>query len=96
MMSADPAGARDTAPGPGHVDLDIGTVTVRGQGVSLASARRLAIAVAEALAHQISGGTRRIGDMTIRMPGPALDAAGGIDRTALRLAIDRAGSLTDA
>ena len=82
------------APATGPAEVRIGSMTVRGRGLSPGSGRSLAAAVAAALADRLPGG--RIGGMTIRMPASVLDAGGGIDRAVLARAIAHARRDLDA
>jgi hypothetical protein len=79
-----------------RADLGIGSITVRGRGLSPATGRSLATAVAVALAGQLAGRSARIDAMTILLPASALDSSGGIDRTALARAIARPRPDADA
>lgn len=83
-------------PAVGLTDLDIGSMALRGRGLSPATGQSLASAVAEALAQQLAPRSRHIGAMTVRMPAAVLDAGGGIDRTAVAQAILRARREPDA
>jgi hypothetical protein len=65
----------------------IGTMTVRGRGLSLTTGQSLAAAVADALAWQLAGRSARIGHVTIRLPASTLDAGGGIARAAFAEAV---------
>ena len=97
MTAAETEGAGAIAEHPARqADLDIGCMTVRGRGLSPATGRSLATAVAAILARQISGRSSRIGGMTIRMPSSVLDGSGGIDRAALAQAVARARRDPDA
>ena len=89
------AGARAAQP-TRQADLGIGSITVRGRGLSPTIGRSLATAVAVALAGQLPGHSARIEAMTILLPASALDSSGGIDGTALARAIARARPDADA
>jgi hypothetical protein len=97
MTAAARRGARAVAePAIGPAELRIGSMTVRGRGLSPATAPSLATAIAAVLARQLPDRSARIGEMTIKLPASALDAGGGIDRTALAQAVARARRGPDA
>ncbi|MGH6900861.1 MAG: hypothetical protein ACREJ5_30625 [Geminicoccaceae bacterium] len=97
MTVAERRGAHAMAEHPsGQGELRIGSMTVRGRGLSPATGRSLATAVAAVLAGQLPGRSERIGGLTIRLPAAVLDATGGIDRAALAEALARARRDPDA
>jgi hypothetical protein len=97
MTAAERRSARAVAPpSTRQADLGIGDLTVRGRGLSAATGRSLATAVALALARQLPGRSARIAGLTIELPASALDAGGGIDRAALAQALARARPDPDA
>ncbi len=79
-----------------QTDLGIGTMMVRGRSLSPAIGHSLAVAVAAALAHQMPGGSARIGEMTLQLPASAVGADGGIDPAALAHAVAHARRDRDA
>ena len=50
-------------------DLAIGSITIRGQGLSPATGQNLATAIAAALARQLPAGSARIDAMTASVSG---------------------------
>jgi hypothetical protein len=83
------------APSTLQADLGIADMTVRGRGLSPASGRSLATAVALALARQLPG-SAQINALTLRLPASVLHASGDIDRVALAQALSRARPDPDA
>ena len=79
-----------------QADLAIGSMTVRGRGLSAATGQNLATAIAAVLARQLPARSAHIDGMTVRLPASVIDASGGIDRAALTRAIARAGRERDA
>jgi hypothetical protein len=100
MTAADRRGAGALAePLSGQAELRIGSMTVRGRGLSAATGQSLATAVAAALTGQLPArGARgaRVGAITIRMPASVLDRTGRIDRAAVAQAVVRARRHPDA
>lgn len=96
MTAADGTGARAIGRPSGQADLGIGSMTVRGRGLSPATGQNLAAAVAAALAAQLPDRSARIDGITIRLPASIVGADGGIDRAALARAIARGRRAPDA
>lgn len=67
-------------------DVRIGSVNLRGQGLSADRGRDLAVAVAFALARDLRA-SGRIDHLTLRLPATVLTAGGGIDQPAIAAAI---------
>jgi len=75
-------------------DIEIGSMSLRGQGLSAGRGRDLAAAVAFALARH-SGASGRIDHVALRLPATVLAAGGGIDHAAIAAAIGRRRSAAD-
>jgi hypothetical protein len=97
MTAADRRGADALAEPPsGQAELRIGSMMVRGRGLSAATGQGLATAVAAALTGQLPARSARVGGITIRMPASVLDRTGRIDRAAVAQALVRARRHPDA
>ena len=97
MTAADRRGAGALAePASGQAELRIGSMTVRGRGLSAATGQSLATAVAAALTGQLPARGAHVGGITIRMPASVLDRTGRIDRAAVAQAVVRARRHPDA
>jgi hypothetical protein len=97
MTAADRRGAGAlTEPLSAQAELRIGSMTVRGRGLSAATGQSLATAVAAALTGQLPAHGARVGGITIRMPASVLDRTGRIDRAAVAQAVVRARRHPDA
>ncbi|MGH6904270.1 MAG: hypothetical protein ACREIR_16180 [Geminicoccaceae bacterium] len=97
MTAADRRGAGAMAESPsGQAGLRIGSMTVRGRGLSAATGQSLATAVAAALTGQLPARSARVRGITIRMPASVLDRSGRIDRAAVARAVVRARRHPDA
>ena len=79
-----------------RADLTIGSLAIRGRGLSAQTGRSLAGAVAEALAAQLPAQSTRLGRMAIRLPASVLDARGKVDDVAVAAAVARIGKESDA
>jgi hypothetical protein len=97
MTAADRRGADALADPPsGQAELRIGSMTVRGHGLSAATGQSLAPAVAAVLTGQLPARSARVGGIAIRMPASVLDRTGRIDRAAVVQAVARARRNPDA
>ena len=76
-------------------DVRIGSMNLRGQGLSADRGRDLAVAVAFSLARH-SRASCRIDHLTLRLPAAVLTAGVGIDHGIIAAAIGRRGSTADA